>query len=163
MTITENAINATKAVLAKCAANDPWFPHPAEATILAWADQFVIAKLPLDDLLAAVTQVYATNGGGYKPLPADIVRAARAIRADRMQRETDEQRRAREDHLDARIEKRAAEIAAIPAGVITGPTKNRTERLKAAEKSLQCAVDKRTAQEAIAEYCAAKREARKAA
>lgn len=161
MTITESAINATKAVLAKCAANDPWFPNPAEATILAWAEQFVTAKLPLDDLLAAVTLAYATNGSGYKPLPADIIKAARAIRADRMQRETDEQRRAREDRLDAQIEKR--EIAAIPAGVITGPTQNRTERLKLAERGLQCAEDKRTAQEAIAEYFAGKREARKAA
>lgn len=111
MTIPESAINATKAVLAKCAANDPWFPNPAEATILAWAEQFVVAKIPLDDLLAAVTQVYATNGSGFKPLPADIIRAARAMRADRGQRETEEQRRAREARIDARLTPLIAELA----------------------------------------------------
>lgn len=158
MTITESAISATKAVLAKCAANDPWFPQPAEATILAWAEQFITVKLPVDDLLAAVTRVYATSAAGFKPLPADIIRAARAIRADRAERESDAERDARREAFDRKVLDRTA-IAAIAIG----PTKVKTPRLAAAETAMQCAVDRHTAQEAIREYFAAKREANKAA
>jgi hypothetical protein len=153
MTIPESAINATKAVLAKCAANDPWFPQPAEATILAWAEQFVIAKIPLDDLLAAVTQVYATNGSRYRPLPGDIIKAARAIRADRAERESNEQR---EQRWRAHDRKAADEIRGITGFTAGRPTKNKTPRLIAAEKALQCAVGQ-AAREAIHEYLAAGR------
>ena len=109
--VSESAIHAAKAALAKCAANDPWFPQPAEATILAWAEQFVIPNLPLDVLLEAVTQVYAGCSSGFKPLPGDIIKAGRAIRAERGQRESDAEREARQARMDSRMVQTVAELA----------------------------------------------------
>lgn len=84
--VSQRALDAAKAVLAKCAATDPWFPHGGEALVLSWAEQFAIANFPVEDLLAGVTAAYAAHGHGFKPLPADILNATRAIRNDRYQR-----------------------------------------------------------------------------
>lgn len=69
--------------LAKCAANDPWFPQPNRATVLAWAEQIAIYRLAEADVLAGVTIAYRDHGAGFRPLPRDIVQAAVAIRRDR--------------------------------------------------------------------------------
>lgn len=69
--------------LAKCAANDPWFPQPNRATVLAWAEQIAIYRLDEADVLAGVTVAYRDHGSGFRPLPRDIVQAAVAIRRDR--------------------------------------------------------------------------------
>jgi hypothetical protein len=82
-----NAVTAAKAVLAKCAANDPWFPQPSQATVLAWAEQVEFTNLTVEDLLAGVTDVYRTRGNGFKPLPADVIGAARALRQEAAMRE----------------------------------------------------------------------------
>jgi hypothetical protein len=111
-TPSDRAIAAAKAVLAKCAANDPWFPQPAESTVLAWAEQITLTNMPKDLLLEAVTSVYASNGHGFKPLPADVINAARSIRRDRTEREDDEIRSQREAIIDSRIAEHVAEIAA---------------------------------------------------
>ncbi|MDB2211757.1 MULTISPECIES: hypothetical protein [Mycobacteroides] len=89
-------------VLAKCAAYDPYLTAPTKETCLAWAEQFELYGLGLDDLTKAVTKVYSDNGSGYRPLPKDITDAARAIRKERTERESSAQREAREDRLDAR-------------------------------------------------------------
>ncbi len=86
MNISDDAQLVARKVLAKCAATDPWFPRAADVTVLAWAEQFAIAKIPVEDLLAGVTASYAAHGSGFKPLPADIIKAAREIRRDRLQR-----------------------------------------------------------------------------
>ena len=92
--------------LAKCAAYDPWFPQPNRATAQAWAEQIAHWKLDLTDVLAGVAKMYADNGNGFRPLPKDLVDAARFVRADRTQRETANERRAREDRQDAALEAR---------------------------------------------------------
>lgn len=89
-------------VLTKCAAYDPYLTAPTKETCLAWAEQFELYGLDLDDLTKAVTKVYSVHGSGYRPLPKDITDAARAIRKERNERESREQREAREDRLDAR-------------------------------------------------------------
>ncbi|MFA4084815.1 hypothetical protein ONA92_24250 [Mycobacteroides salmoniphilum] len=89
-------------VLTKCAAYDPYLTAPTKETCLAWAEQFELYGLDLDDLINAVTKVYSDHGSGYRPLPKDITDAARAIRRERCERESSEQREAREDRLDAR-------------------------------------------------------------
>jgi hypothetical protein len=76
------------AVLAACIAYDPYSAHPSAETAKAWGRLFEKHHLSVDDLLAAVDGVYeqhgtAPNGDRYKPLPKDIVDAARAIRRDR--------------------------------------------------------------------------------
>lgn len=89
-------------VLAKCAAYDPYLTAPTKETCLAWAEQFELYGLDLDDLTKAVTKVYSEHGSGYRPLPKDITDAARAIRKERAERESSAHREAREDRLDAR-------------------------------------------------------------
>jgi len=58
MTISPQAITTAQDVLAKCAAYDPWFPQPSQATVLAWAEEIQATNLTADDLLAGVTDVY---------------------------------------------------------------------------------------------------------
>lgn len=110
--------------LAKCAANDPWFPQPNRATVAAWAEQIAVYRLNESDVLAGVTIAYRDHGTDisgerFRPLPRDIVRAAIAIRRDRMDRETTAERQAREDRADARFE--AGRPAAATAEDSTGP------------------------------------------
>jgi hypothetical protein len=111
---SDQAIATAKAALAKCAANDPWFPHPNEATILAWAEHIARHNLELDDILDGVTAAYAANGPGFRPLPADIIGAARSIRRERAERENAEQQRAEIDGKVAAIAAEAAAKKAIP-------------------------------------------------
>lgn len=65
-------------VLGKCAANDPWFPVGGEALVLGWAEVFAASGLTRDDLLAGVARAYRLAPDGFKPLPAAIVKHARA-------------------------------------------------------------------------------------
>ena len=109
-----NHIETAAQALAKCAAYDPWFPQPNRATVAAWAEQIAHWKLELPDVLAGVAKMYADNGSGFRPLPKDLVDAARAIRADRTQRESAAKREAREDRRDAALERR--NVAALTRG-----------------------------------------------
>lgn len=76
--IADHDIETAAKVLAKCAANDPWFPKGGEAIVQAWAEVFAESKLSRDDLLAGVARAYRTEEAGYRPLPASIVKHARA-------------------------------------------------------------------------------------
>lgn len=93
--------------LAKCAAYDPWFPQPNRATVEAWAEQIAEYRLDEADVLEGVKLAYRDNGSGFRPLPADIVQKARQVRRERAERESDDERRAREDHRDAALDRRA--------------------------------------------------------
>lgn len=73
--------------LAKCAAYDPWFPKASQATVDAWGEAIEEWKLSLPDVLNGVKMAYRDNGSGFKPLPRDIVQAARTVRKDRADRE----------------------------------------------------------------------------
>jgi hypothetical protein len=91
------------AVLAKCASKDPFFPKPSAALAIGWGEEFERWNLTIDDLLAGVTKAYGDNGNGFRPLPKDIVDAARAIRRDRSDRESTEDRHKREAAIDAKV------------------------------------------------------------
>ncbi|MBU8819567.1 hypothetical protein [Mycolicibacterium goodii] len=101
--------------LAKCAAYDPWFPQPNRATVEAWAEQIAEYRLDEADVLQGVKLAYRDNGSGFRPLPKDIVQAARQVRAERTQRESAAERRAREDRRDAELENRQR-LAALTRG-----------------------------------------------
>lgn len=92
--------------LAKCAAYDPWFPKASQAIVDSWAEQIERYQLARADVLAGVTKMYSDNGSGFRPLPKDLTDAARAVRRDRTERESDAERRAREDARDAQLENR---------------------------------------------------------
>lgn len=98
-----NYHQAAALALAKCAAYDPWFPKASQAIVDSWAEQIERYQLSIDDVLAGVTKMYSDNGFGFRPLPKDLTDASRAIRRDRAERESDDERRQREDRLDARF------------------------------------------------------------
>ncbi|GAB4716048.1 zinc finger domain-containing protein [Mycobacterium avium] len=87
-----------------CTAYDQYLPALSEDVARAWAKTFACYNLSLDDLLAGVDQQYATAPPGYRPLPGDIAQAARAIRRERTEAESDAERQAREDRRDAALE-----------------------------------------------------------
>lgn len=102
--------------LAKCAAYDPWFPKASQAIVDSWAEQIERYQLSPGDVLAGVTKMYADNGSGFRPLPKDLTDAARAVRFDRTQRESDAEREAREDAHDAELSRRlVAQVDALAA------------------------------------------------
>jgi len=74
-------------VLAKCSANDPWFPKPSQAMAMAWAEHFEFHQLSRADLLDAVRAFYDETESAVKISPAAIVKRARVIRRDRMGRQ----------------------------------------------------------------------------
>ncbi|MFC8531893.1 hypothetical protein [Nocardia sp. NPDC057227] len=76
--ITDEDRQTAGMVLAKCAANDPWFPAGGESTVLAWAEVFSESGLGREDLLAGVARAYRVCEDGFRPLPASVVRHARA-------------------------------------------------------------------------------------
>ncbi|ULE32178.1 hypothetical protein [Mycobacterium sp. IDR2000157661] len=137
--------------LAKCAANDPWFPQPNRATVAAWAEQIAVYRLNEADVLAGVTMAYRDNGTDrtgerFRPLPRDIVQAAIAIRRDRIDRETTAERQAREDRADARLEagRPAAATAKDQAGAIPAPYRGAIDQpcpTCGAEPGQPCVVD----------------------
>lgn len=113
--MTQNYPQIAALVLAKCAAYDPYLTEPTEETARAWAEQFELYQLDLDDLLAAVTKVYSEHGSGYRPLPKDFTDAARAIRRERTERESDAEREARQAARDAELDRTA--LAAITSHI----------------------------------------------
>lgn len=120
---TPNYPQIAALVYAKCAAYDPYLAEPSEETCRAWAEQFALYSLGLNDLLAGVTRVYSDHGSGYRPLPKDITDAARAIRRDRSERETDAERRHREDLRDTQIDQRnRAKIEAVITPIAASKT-----------------------------------------
>lgn len=91
-------------VLAKCASNDPWFPNPGQAIVKAWAEIFATSNLTREDLLAGVTRAYQTEDTGYRPLPASIVKHARASYFESLANLPDERRESMEDAAHALME-----------------------------------------------------------
>lgn len=108
------------AVLAKCASKDPFFPKPSAALAMGWGEEFACWNLTPEDLVAGVTKAYRDNGAGFRPLPKDIVDAARAIRKDRTDRETIAERQAREDARDAELDRRTLAAITRRTGEVVG-------------------------------------------
>lgn len=100
------------AVYQACTTYDQYLPQLSADVAKSWAKVFKHSQLSADDLLAGVDKVYIEEGRGYRPLPADIARAGRAIREERGMREPDSVREAREEMLDARVAECVAELAA---------------------------------------------------
>lgn len=78
-------------------------------TAQVWAELFNHHHLELADLKAGVMK-RAANGAVDAPEPAEIITAAREIRRERAERETTQERHAREAVIDAKAEGRRAAI-----------------------------------------------------
>lgn len=97
MNISDECIETASLVLAKCAANDPWFPNGGQSTIYAWAEVFAESGLAREDLLAGVARAYRLADDGFRPLPAAIVRHARAAYFEQLQALPEERRELMEE------------------------------------------------------------------
>lgn len=95
--ITDDDKHTAGLVLAKCAANDPWFPAGGESTVLAWAEVFSESGLSREDLLAGVARAYRLAEDGFRPLPASIVRHARAAYFEQLKALPDDRRELMEE------------------------------------------------------------------
>lgn len=114
-------LNIASKALAACAEEDLWFPKPNPAVTVAWARHLQFWKFDLDDVIAGVRKMYEDNGAGFRPLPKDIVQAARSVRAERAKVEVVEEIRAlgpakaSEDHRRRVIAEFANRMKSIPA------------------------------------------------
>ncbi|AXN51263.1 hypothetical protein DSM43518_04805 [Mycobacterium marinum] len=84
------------------------------ATARIWADLFSAYRLEVPDLIKAVKKRALSHAEA--PEPAEIIALAREIRRDRAERESETERRAREDRRDAELENRNR-LAEIAAGI----------------------------------------------
>lgn len=92
---TPEYIQLASACLALCAAHDPFFPKPEPLMTQAWARHLQRHRIAPADAQAAVYRMYDQNGNGFRPLPKDLIDAARTVRreADERTGPTDEYRR----------------------------------------------------------------------
>lgn len=155
---TAQSIAATTEVLELASLLDNRIATPDKARIMAWAKQIDRHQLERDDMLNAVQDFY--DRPSPQPINVgDVTAGARRIKRDRLEREEDAQREARQEQLDF---KAADETRTLASAITFGPVTNRTPRLESAEQGLHCCTTKADAQAAIREYLAAKDEAKAA-
>lgn len=152
-----DTIRAVTKVFELAAILDDRCAQPDKARLAAWSEQVHRHRLTESDLLDGLQAFYDTPSERAIQV-GDLIHHARHAKTRRLEKESDDAREERQEALDL---KAADDIRTVAGGMITGPTKNRTPRLMAAENALQCVVDKATAVAAIREYLAAKAEARK--
>ena len=111
MTIHPNPDLAARKVLSKISSYDPWFAKPAESIVGAWAEQIAGTNFTDDELLDAVAALYAVKEGGFRPLPADVLNAARRLRRERFEAQPLETIEAANDALDAKLAPLIVELA----------------------------------------------------
>jgi hypothetical protein len=111
--VNEPDLETARQVLARCAGHDPWFPNPDPIVVAVWAEQFRDSGLSRERLVQGVFRAYRDNGSGFRPLPKDIIAAARLCLSEQALTMTDEQRAEYEALCDA---KAAPDDPALPPG-----------------------------------------------
>lgn len=136
-------------------------PSSDMARTAAWAEQVERHKLIEDDLLTGLQSYYDSPHDRSMQI-GDLIQHAKAARRKRVDDESRAEREARQAELDA-VKPAPDAVRAIASAFGSGPVPEgqRTDRLQAAENSLQTCVDRKTAMAAIREYFAAKAEALK--
>lgn len=127
--------------------------EPAPARVAAWAEQVQRHNLPESDLLDGV-QAFYDQPSTHAMQIGDLINHARAIKRNRLDREPDANREARQD---AQERKAAETLATIAATARTGPAgpPESTDRLRAARARLQTCRGREESRSAIGEYRAA--------
>jgi hypothetical protein len=149
-------ISNTTEVLELASLLDPRIPTPDKARILAWARQIERHNLERDDMLDATQNFY--DHPHPQPISVgDVITGARRLKRDRLDREEDQQREARQTAQEAK----GAELIDLTAEALTTRTNhNRTPRLAAAKAALDNCHGRNCA-EAIREYNEALKAAKK--
>jgi hypothetical protein len=153
---TEQEILTGAEVLKMAAILDDRAPAADPARIAAWAEKIHQHGLERNDLLDGL-QAYYDRPSERAIQIGDLIHFARIVKRDRLDREADATRDSRRERHDGKAA--TDEMPALAAGVAQGAVKP-TARLVTAETALQCATTKAEAQAAIAEFLAAKADAR---
>ncbi len=156
-------VNATEIELADIAETlklaailDDRAPRADKARIIAWAEQIHRHKLVRDDLLNGLQAFY--DGPSERAIQiGDLIQHARQARRTRVMAEEDDERAARQELYDR---KAADDMFELSASFIAGRVSD-TPRLKAAREALDDCSGKAESKAAIAEFFAAKAEARR--
>lgn len=158
---TPETVKAITQVFKLSAILDDRAPAADMARMAAWAEQVERHKLTEDDLLSGLQSYY--DSPHDRPMGVgDLIQHAKVARRKRVDDESRAELNARQAHLDA-VKPEPDAVRAIASAFGGGPVPagQRTDRLQAAENSLQTCVDRKTAMAAIREYFAAKAEALK--
>lgn len=112
-----NSRQVAARALAKCQANDPYFPNVGDAMVLAWSEHLERHGILDYELVeAAVFKMYDEHDSGFRPLPKDLVAAARSIRKTVTEDETEREKNLRiaanEERLGLSMDQRT-----FPSGV----------------------------------------------
>lgn len=153
---TEDDLRAVAEVLKLAAILDDRAPRADKARIAAWAEQIHRHRLERTDLLDGLQAFYDSPHDRAIGI-GDLIHHARTAKRARLDREEDAEREARRAELD--VKAADDEWRELTADAITGRIKNRTDRLAAAEEALQTCQGK-ACKDAVAEYLAARREAK---
>jgi hypothetical protein len=109
-------------VLAKCSSKDPYFPKPSAALAMGWGEEFAKWNLTPEDLIAGVSKAYGDHVSGFRPLPRDIIDAARALRNERAMKEPEEISDQRFRELERKVAHDAAELVRLESPPVPRPT-----------------------------------------
>lgn len=87
--VTRADVETALLVLGKIATADQWGAKPDAAMAVTWAECFAVYGLGRQDLLDGVIRLYAddTRDKVNRTLPSDVIRYARRLRQQRMERE----------------------------------------------------------------------------
>lgn len=154
---TEDDLRAVAEALKLAAILDDRAPRADRARIAAWAERVHANRIERRDLLDGLQAFYDRPQERAIGI-GDLLAEAKRIKRDRLDREADELRDARQ-HAQAH---KAADTAGVLAGIPFGST-TKTPRLLAAEAALQTCTNRAEAMAATREFTAAKREAKETA
>lgn len=152
-----DTVQAVIKVLQLAAILDDRCANPDKARIAAWSEQVERHQLGGPDLFDGL-QAYYDSPSERAIQIGDLIAAARTCRRDRNEREDDAHRKLRADIHD---QKAADTVQAIAGGFVAGKPGRMTPRLESAEYQLQNCFGRKQSVAAVAEYFAAKTEARK--
>lgn len=156
---TPETVQAVAQVLKMAKILDDRMGQPDKSRIVAWADQVQRHQLAEPDLMDGLQAFY--DGPSDRPIGiGDLIHHSRSARTIRIGKEDRTEREARQAELDA-VKPAPEDTAAVSAAFIPGSVKS-TIRLEAADQALQECYGKQASLAAIAEFFAAKAEARKA-
>lgn len=154
--VTETELADIAETLKLAAILDDRAPKADKARIVGWAEQIHRHQLGRGDLLNGLQAFY--DGPSERAIQiGDLIHHARQARRTRVMAEEADQREAREQLYDR---KAADEVFELSAAFIAGRV-NDTPRLKAAREALDECNGKAESKAAIAEFFAAKADARR--
>ncbi|WP_029923946.1 hypothetical protein [Nocardia otitidiscaviarum] len=98
MNNTEDFIAVAGYALGKFSGDQLYFPNAGDTTVLSWADTFAHSGLTEDEIRAGVLHLALNaSGGDFRPMPADVIRAAKNARQERLNNIPADRRRRMDD------------------------------------------------------------------